>query len=207
LMRASDKVTGLNAYVTGIGSSKRVVVWDTTIAKCPTEEILFIFGHEQGHYVLNHIWIGLTASAVGSLVALWLGFHVVQWIVARWGRAWGVTAVDDWAAIAVLLLVSAIFGFFGDPVSNAFSRLIEHHADIYGQEVIHGLVADPRRTAAEAFQKIGELSLDEPDPDHFLVFWSYSHPSISRRQRFAARYDPWLDGGRPRYFSKGADRW
>lgn len=207
LMRASEKVTGLNAYVTGIGASKRVVVWDTTIAKCPTDEILFIFGHEQGHYVLNHIWIGLVAFAVGSFAALWLGFHLLRWMVARWGRAWGVSAVDDWAAITMLLLASSVFGFFGDPVSNAFSRVIEHHADIYGQEVIHGLVDDPQRTAAEAFQKLGELSLDEPDPNHFLVLWSYSHPSISRRQSFAAQYDPWRAGTEPRYFSTRPHRW
>ena len=52
-MKASEKVTGLNAYVTGIGASKRIVVWDNTIHKLPPGQILFIVGHEMGHYVLQ----------------------------------------------------------------------------------------------------------------------------------------------------------
>jgi Zn-dependent protease with chaperone function len=55
LMEASKKTNDLNAYVTGLGASKRVVVWDTTIQKLTTDETLFIFGHEAGHYVLNHV--------------------------------------------------------------------------------------------------------------------------------------------------------
>ena len=55
LMKASEKTNGINAYVTGIGSSKRFVMWDTTTDRMPDDEILFIFGHESGHYVLNHI--------------------------------------------------------------------------------------------------------------------------------------------------------
>ena len=54
-MKASEKLKSLNAYVTGIGASKRVVVWDTTIQKMTTPEILFVFGHEMGHYVLGHV--------------------------------------------------------------------------------------------------------------------------------------------------------
>ncbi len=55
LMKASEKSNGINAYVTGIGSSKRFVMWDTTTDRMPDDEIMFIFGHESGHYVLNHI--------------------------------------------------------------------------------------------------------------------------------------------------------
>src|SRR5258708_16429942 len=64
LMKASEKVTTLNAYVTGFGSSKRVVVWDNTIQKANTPETPFVFGHEMGHYVLNHILIAMTATAM-----------------------------------------------------------------------------------------------------------------------------------------------
>ncbi|HVG26245.1 MAG TPA: M48 family metalloprotease, partial [Acidobacteriaceae bacterium] len=73
LMKASAKTTTLNADVEGFGHSKRVVVWDTTIAKATPEEILLIFGHESGHYVLGHITRGLVISFVGSFVLLFLG--------------------------------------------------------------------------------------------------------------------------------------
>ena len=68
LMKASEKVKFVNAYVTGLGASKRVVVWDTTIAKMTRPQILYVFGHEMGHYVLNHIYKGLIVAAFGLLV-------------------------------------------------------------------------------------------------------------------------------------------
>src|SRR4029077_4358477 len=73
LMDASKKVTTLNAYVTGFGPSKRIVIWDTTIKNATTQETLFVVGHEMGHYVLNHIVIGITATAAG----LFIGFYLL----------------------------------------------------------------------------------------------------------------------------------
>src|SRR5690348_10556948 len=66
LMRASEKTTELNAYVTGFGSSKRVVVWDTSLTKSTPDEVLFIFGHELGHYVLGDVVHGLMWAAAGA---------------------------------------------------------------------------------------------------------------------------------------------
>ncbi len=75
LMRASEKSNEINAYVTGLGASKRVVVWDTTLQKTANDEALFIIGHELGHYVLGHVWKGFLYGALGLLVALYLIFR------------------------------------------------------------------------------------------------------------------------------------
>jgi STE24 endopeptidase len=200
LMNASEKVTGSNAYVTGFGASKRVVVWDTTIKSSPTGEILFIFGHELGHYVLNHIQRGLLIGSALSLFFLWVGFHMAKFLVRRWGARWGIASLEDWAAAALLLLVLGILSFLADPVANVISRGQEHEADVFGEEVIHGLVADPQTIAAQSFQRLGEESLDYPDPNPFVVFWTYSHPPIAAREAFARGYDPWQPGRHPRYF-------
>ena len=72
-MNASSKMTGLNAYVTGFGASKRAVVWDTTIAKATVPETLFVFGHEMGHYVLLHIPKEIAIDASILLFLLYLG--------------------------------------------------------------------------------------------------------------------------------------
>ena len=95
-----------------------------------------------------------------------------------------------------------ILGFVAEPVGNAFSRWEEHAADVYGQEVIHGLVPDSQATMTRSFQRLGELWLDNPDPAPFVVFWSYSHPSTAARLRFAAQYDPWAPGHHPRYVAQ-----
>ena len=200
LMQASAKYTGLNAYVTGIGPSKRVVVWDTSISKATPDEISFIFGHEMGHYVLNHIYLTLLYLGVLMLVAFWLGYHIVQFLLRRYGEAWGIRSQNDWAALVIYLMVLAALTFLSEPLINGFSRTHEHAADVYGQEAIHGIVADPQTAAAQTFQVLGENGLDDPTPHPFVEFWSYSHPSIANRAAFAATYNPWVLGEHPRYF-------
>jgi Zn-dependent protease with chaperone function len=201
VMNASAKVTGPNAYVTGFGASRRIVVWDTTLREMPTDQIIAIYGHEQGHYVLHHLQKGLAFSAVVMFVFFWIAFHFFRWLVRRCGGRWHISSVDDWSSLGALLLLVTVLGFFADPVANAFSRHIEHQADVYGEEVIHGLVPNPQATMAQSFQRLGELWLDVPHPNPFVVFWTYSHPPTSYRMRFAAHYDPWAPGRRPRYVS------
>jgi len=198
-MNASEKLKSLNAYVTGIGASKRVVVWDTSIQKMDTGEILVMFGHEMGHYVLHHVWLGIGMACVGMLIGLWLSYHGVRWALGRWGARWSIRGVEDWASLPVLLLAAAILGFLGEPLGNSFSRVLEHNADIYGMEVVHGIVPDSPRVAAEEFQTLGEVDLSDPDPSPFIEFWLYDHPSIAERVRFAAEYDPWGQSRAPKY--------
>ena len=202
LMKASEKVTTLNAYVTGFGASKRVVVWDTSIAKGTPDEILFIFGHESGHYVLHHIVRGMIITFAILLVLMYAGYLFVQWSIRRFGPSWHVESQADWGALAVLLLAFSLFSIVLEPLQSTLTRSQEHAADVYGQEAVHGIVADPQSTARAAFQVLGESSYDDPNPSQFIEFWTYSHPSIGRRAAFATHYDPWAAGMQPKYFKK-----
>jgi STE24 endopeptidase len=202
LMKASDKVTTLNAYVTGFGASKRVVVWDTSIAKGTPDEILFIFGHEMGHYVLGHIVKGILFGFVFILVSFFIGFHLVRFLLRRYGKRWSVTGQEDWAALVVFILVMSVISFLGQPLASAFSRTQEHAADVYGEEVVHGIVADPQATGQAAFQLLGENSLSNPNPPDFVTFWVADHPPIWFRSAFAKHYDPWAADAQPKYFPK-----
>jgi Zn-dependent protease with chaperone function len=202
LMKASEKVTTLNAYVTGFGASKRVVVWDTSLQKGTPDEVLFIFGHESGHYVLGHIVYGVFFSILTLLLLLFLGYLFVRGAIARFGPLWKVPAQEDWAALAVLLLAFSIFSAIAEPIQASFSRRDEHAADVYGQEAIHGLVADPQTVAKEAFDVLGANSLSDPNPNPLYEFWTYDHPAIGRRAAFSKAYDPWAAGVQPKYFPK-----
>jgi STE24 endopeptidase len=199
-MQASQKVTSLNAYVTGFGPSKRLVLWDTTIAASTPDELSGIFGHELGHYALHHIVLGLLVSAVMLLVGFFVGQRMTYWLLDRFGARWRIRSQSDWACLAVLVLVLNVLNFVSEPVENAFSRAIEHAADVYGQEAIHGIVADPQTTTQHGFQRLGETSLDDPTPHPFVEFWTFSHPSTAERAAFAAAYNPWKAGEHPRYF-------
>ncbi len=229
LMKASEKTNGLNAYVNGIGATKRIVVWDTTAGRIPDDEIMFIFGHESGHYVLNHIPKELTGAALGLFVVYWLCARFATRLVQRFGAGWGLApapGAPSFASFAqdeivptslqgnlqnplatrtgfvVLIFAISLIGFLLEPVGNTFSRHFEHEADVYGQEAIHGLVPDPQKTAVAGFQALGEAWLEDPNPNPLIEFWLYNHPSVKNRANFAAHYNPWANGGRGQFFAK-----
>ncbi len=201
LMQASAKSTELNAYVTGFGASKRVVVWDTTIVRCTPDQIGFIFAHEMGHYALGHVVLGIALTCIALLPLLWLGYHAVRALLRRYGAAWGIPSQQDWGALVVMLLVLTTLTTLSDPIANAFSRAIEHNADVYGEEALHGIVADPQAAAREAFQTLGEDSLDDPSPHPLFECWFDTHPPLRWRAAFAEAYNPWAAGQHPKYFA------
>jgi Zn-dependent protease with chaperone function len=198
-MKASDKTVATNASVNGFGSSKRIVIWDTTLAQETSDEVLTDFGHEMGHYVLGHIWKGLLFTAPLVLVLLYATYRSIGPLLGRYGGVWKVRGVDDWAALPALLLVLAVFGFAGQAVANTFSRHQEHQADVYSMEVARGVVADPGQAAAHSFQIYGERVLDDPDPNPLNVFLFFTHPTTGERVRFFATYDPWAHREGPQY--------
>ncbi len=202
LMKASAKVTTLNAYVTGFGASKRVVVWDTTIAKATPDEIAFIFAHESGHYALGHVVLGVALSCAEILPVFWIGYQGVRLLLRRYGAAWKIPSQQDLGALVVLALVLAMLSAVSDPIDNSISRVIEHNADVYGQEVVRGIIADPQAVGRQAFQVLGEESLDDPTPNPFFEFWFDAHPSTRYRAAFSEAYDPWAGGESPKYFAK-----
>lgn len=198
-MRASEKVTTYNAYVTGFGATKRVVVWDNTARDLTTGETLFIFGHEMGHYVLNHIWKGLAFAIALAFVLFYLGFRLANFAMRRWGDRWQIRELGDLASLPLLLLLASVLGILAQPIMAGFSRHLEHQADIYGLEVTHGLVPENNKAAAASFQKLGEKGLSYPNPNPVLVFWMYDHPPIADRLRFSLDYRPWDEGEPTKY--------
>jgi Zn-dependent protease with chaperone function len=202
LMKASKKSNGLNAYVTGIGSSKRFVMWDTATDRLPDDEVLFVFGHESGHYVLNHIPKMLTGIAIALFFVYWACARFGEWLVRRFGPQWQVDSVASRGGFIALIFAFSIANFILTPAGNTFSRHFEHQADIYGQEAIHGLVAEPQKTAVSGFNHLGEAWLDDPQPNPFVEFWMYNHPSVQTRANFAAHYNPWANGGHGEFFKK-----
>jgi STE24 endopeptidase len=200
LMKAHAKSNGINAYVTGIGATKRYVMWDTATDELPDDEVLFIFGHESGHYVLHHIPKGIACYAVGLFFGYWACAGFAAWVVRRYGASWGLTELSSRAGFVVLLLTLSIGSFILEPATNGFSRHFEHQADVYGQEAIHGIVLDPQKTAVAAFNALGDAWLEDPNPNPLIEFWLYNHPSAEHRAEFAMHYDPWANGGHGEFF-------
>ena len=198
-MKASDKTISTNAYVSGFGASKRIVIWDTAIAQETPDEVVTDFGHEMGHYVLGHIWKGLIFGALLLFVLLYLGYRSIGLVLARWVARWDVRGLDDWASLPALLLLITIFFFLANPITNGFSRYQENQADIYSLEVTHGILADPGQASAHEFQLWGEHVFVDPDPNPIDVLLFYDHPTVSDRIHLFVTYDPWSKGQQPQF--------
>jgi STE24 endopeptidase len=201
VMQASAKWIELNAYVTGFGASKRVVVWDTTIAQSSPEEIAFIFAHELGHYALGHVALGTALMCLALLPFFWLGDIGVRSLIGRFGWAWRVGPIADWGGIVVLALVLSVISVLSAPIANAYSRAIEHDADVYGQEAVHGIIGDPQSVGQRSFDILGQDSLEDPAPHPIFEWWFDTHPAIGFRAGFARAYDPWAANEQPKYFT------
>ena len=198
-MLASDKTIYTNAYVTGIAATKRVVIWDTSLAKETTDGILMMFGHEMGHYALHHIWKGLAFTSALVFVLLLLGYRTIGWLLAQRGNSWGVREAGDWAALPALLLLVTFFGFAANAVGNTYSRYQENQADIYSLEVTHGIVPDPGQACAVSYQMFGEQVFVDPDPNPVNVFLFFDHPTVKHRVHLCVNYDPWSKGESPQF--------
>jgi len=198
-MKASDKTIATNAYVSGFGASKRIVIWDTAIAQESTDEVVADFGHEMGHYALGHIWKGLAFLAALLFVLLYLGYRTIGWLLARSGARWEVRGLEDWASLPALLLLISLFGFVANVLGNAFSRYHENQADVYGLEVTRGIISDPGQACAQSFQNYGENALVDPDPNPVQVFLFYDHPTVTSRIHLCITYDPWSKGESPQF--------
>jgi STE24 endopeptidase len=194
----------VNAYVTGFLTTKRIVLWDTIIARLDRNELLVVMGHEMGHYVLGHVAKSMLLLAVSIPASLWL-FHVLaKRAIARFGQRFGFSSLDDVAALPLFLLLIGLFGLIAAPLGNAWSRHEEHEADRFALEITHDNVG-----CAAAFAKLQQSNLGVPRPSWFYVVFRASHPTLGDRIDFCNEYRPWETGDPESYADRfsglGAD--
>lgn len=199
LLKVGDKLTEEWATSEGFGPTKRIFISDTIIASEPGPAILPQLAHEIGHYVLLLDWISFAIGVLLSLGLLYLVDRVFVWAVDRWGSEWRIHGPGDWASFPVLALIVGLIVVALTPAINGLSRYREQEADRCGLELVHGIVPNAGETAAQAFQKIAESGLSDPAPPEFVRWWLFDHPPANERIIFYRTYDPWTDGGEPRY--------
>lgn len=180
----SKKTNSLNAYVNGIGSNLRIVLWDTTVHRLDDHEVLFIMAHEMGHYVMHHLVWSVVGSVIMALVGLFLAAKLHLWAVSRWGARLGLRHPGDIAALPILLLIFSLLTFVGTPVENAVSRHYEHEADKYAIELTHD-----KEAGISSFQKLSVSGLSEVNPPALVKFLIYGHPTMLERIKFIENYN------------------
>lgn len=172
----SDKTNALNAYVTGIGSNARIVLWDTTLSRLSDNEILFIMAHEMGHYVEKHIYFGIAGYILSLFVGLWLTAKLMPWIIAHFGRVIKIKKMHAIHSLPLFLLITSVLLFVSSPLSNYISRYEEARADHYAIELVTDSDA-----AVSSFQKLTKAGLSEVNPPLLVKWFRYSHPTMLER--------------------------
>lgn len=179
----------VNAYVNGFMNTKRIVLWDTLLAKLDDEEVLVVMGHEMGHYVLGHVAQIIVLASVLILVGLWVIHRTAGGLIARYQHRFGFTELSDVASVPLMALLFSLVSLLLSPVMLAVSRHNEHESDRFALEITRS-----NRDCAEAFVKLQQENLGNPRPGLLYKFWRSSHPPLGERIDFCNQYRPWETG-------------
>ena len=196
----SRDTKAVNAYVTGLGQTKRIVLWDTLIEKLNDKEVLFVMGHEMGHYVLGHV-IRSILLGILSIPLLLYGVHfMARRLICRFQQQWGFKKLGHIASFPLLQMLFSICLFIGSPMGLMVSRYHEREADRFALELTQN-----NTSGATAFVQLQSTNLGNPRPGKLYTFWRGSHPSLGDRIDFCNEYRPWesdLPLRYSRYFQK-----
>jgi Zn-dependent protease with chaperone function len=182
----SEDTNAVNAYVTGFGHTRRIVLWDTIIAKLNEPELLFVMGHEMGHYVLGHIWKSILFFSALIMATLYLIHRTAGWLIDRYGDLFGFEQLSDVASLPLIILLFSLYFFIVTRITNAYSRHNEFEADRFGLEL-----TKDNRAAANAFVKLQAENLGVPRPGLLYKLWRADHPTLGDRIDFSNSYRPW----------------
>ncbi|HET7326331.1 MAG TPA: M48 family metallopeptidase [Nocardioidaceae bacterium] len=177
---ASRRTTSLNAYVSGLGATRRIVVYDNLVAEATPEQIEVIVAHELGHADARDVLVGSTLSALGAAAGLTLLWWVLR---SRWVRRRGVAGAGDPMAAAVVLGLAAATSLVILPVTNAVSRQVEARADRHALAL-----SGAPETVAEMQQRLALTNLNDLTPPAWSYWLFASHPSAVQRIELAHEY-------------------
>jgi Zn-dependent protease with chaperone function len=170
-------------------------LYDTLIKNLNEDELLFVMGHEMGHYVLAHAAQKMAFRSILILLSLYVAYLLSRPVIARFKNIWGFDTPSDFAAMPLGILAFLLFCIVLRPIDMAFSRHREHEADRFGLELTH-----QNRAAATAFAKVMQAGLvTMPRPGPFFTIWFGSHPCIADRIDFCNTYRPWETGQPSKY--------
>ena len=185
----SEKSKKANAALTGLGSTRRIILADTLLDQFSADEIEAVLAHELGHHVHRHILKSIVMQAGITLVGFWAANWVLHYAVERTHMF---ETVSDFANLPLLVLVSTVLSFFLLPALNAYSRYNERQADRYAFQSIASV-----EPFISSMNKLADQNLAERSPSKWVEWLFHSHPAIARRVAAAeawARPKPAADG-------------
>ncbi len=178
---ASRRTRALNAYVSGYGPTRRIVVYDTLLREADPAEVTGVVAHELGHAERDDVLSGTLLGAAGAAAGV-----ILLYLLGGWSpllRLAGVDGIGTPQAVALVIAVATVGGLVAGPFQALVSRRVEARADAHAL----ALTEDP--AAFEAMQaRLATVNLADPDPPRWEYLWSASHPSTVERIAAARAY-------------------
>ncbi|MDR3567506.1 MAG: M48 family metallopeptidase [Syntrophobacteraceae bacterium] len=179
-MNAGIRSRHTNAYFTGLGKTKQIVLYDTLLESHTHEEILAVLAHEVGHYKKKHVPKQLIVFAGFSLAAFYGTWLFIQWPLLF--STFGFTTMPPYAGLFLAWVFWSKAGFFLQPLSMAISRRFEREADRFAAET-----AGSGEAMAKALKRVAADNLSNLNPHPLYVRFHYSHPPVVERVAALAR--------------------
>ena len=173
-MDASKRSKHTNAYFTGIGKSKRIVLFDTLLESHTDEEILAVLAHELGHWKKKHIHKQLLLAEFLSLVGFYVAANLLEWPLMY--RTFGFLEPIPYVGLFLMGALFSPLGYFIQPPASAISRKYERQADDYSLALIQR--AEPM---VKALKRLAADNLSNLTPHPLYAWFYYSHPPLAER--------------------------
>ena len=172
----SDETKAMNAYVTGIGSNTRIVLWDTTLNGLTENEILFIMAHEMSHYIHKDIYQNIVVELILSFFSFGLCGYIIRKLEKKHMYQNGKRVWRSFAVWPLILLITSIVSFAATPITNWVSRQDERICDTYAVKITKNPQA-----GIQTFQQLARNSLAEVNPPNLIKWLRYDHPPLMER--------------------------
>jgi STE24 endopeptidase len=179
---ASRRTTALNAYVSGFGATKRIVVYDNLITKAPRDEVSLVVAHELSHAKHDDVLVGTIEGAVGAAIAMVLLYLALT--TDRVRRPVRAESPGDPRVVPLVVALVALAGFASLPIQNGLSRQVEMRADTHSLEL-----TGEADTFVSMQKRISTSNISNLHPNPVLSFWFSSHPTTLDRLGLAQAFE------------------
>ncbi len=180
-MDQSKRSRHTNAYFTGIGRTKRIILFDTLLESMSPDEIIAVLAHEIGHWKKRHLLKGLAISQVLSLVFLFCSYRALQG--PSLATLFGIGTDTLPAKMVVIAFFMSMIAFLLKPAMNGFSRRLEREADRFSCDL-----AGKGETMVGALVKLSKENLSNLYPHPLYALFNYSHPPVLERIEYIRAY-------------------
>jgi STE24 endopeptidase len=195
-MDMSKQTKKANAFFTGVGNTKRIVLGDTLLDEFTRDEVEVVLAHELGHQVHRDLWKMIGLQIPVTLSTFYAAHRLLGPALQRFGHRWKLDLEQGASDVAVLPLLSLLGGAASlglTPLLNAISRnWMEHRADRYALDL-----TGKRKAFISAMKKLGRTNLSDPKPPALVKYLLYTHPPLQERIDFGRSYDTRRRKGKP----------